>query len=257
MFSISASIVQQSSCPIGLGLCLYSSRSSPSFPSLPLFSSTTQIFLDSSSHNKSPVAQTPTPPILQLFMTSLLPKPPCSTFLGSEGTFNSTTTDLHEVMGQLLTTKQQIQQIEQDLHAIRLQTNLQHQLQALAKSQIESTQTCQKLNEDLFELLSTPPALDYEEYEEPPPFTPKFKGLEGTMSFEVFASKLITQRARYPVALGKDVDLIHYAFSSMEGPPSRFLATYINKERIDPEGILTDFNVFLEEFGLWLGNQLH
>ncbi len=80
----------------------------------------------------------------------------------------------------------------------------------------------------------------------PLPLGTKFKGSSEEFTFAEFKAKLYTVFARFPDSMATDKDKINYAIQSMEGAPSRHFAPYINGEIADEDGILEDYQLFLD-----------
>jgi hypothetical protein len=89
----------------------------------------------------------------------------------------------------------------------------------------------------------------------PVPLTPKFKGADGEMTFSVFKAKLESQCQLFPQALATDEARVTYAFQSMDGPPSKYVAAYINHIALDTKGILRNYVLFLNEVDRLFGDQ--
>lgn len=79
----------------------------------------------------------------------------------------------------------------------------------------------------------------------PLPLNPKFKGTTEEFTFAEFRAKLSTVSDRFPESMSTDREKINYALQSMEGPPARFFAPYINGEVEDKEGFLDDYDLFM------------
>lgn len=79
----------------------------------------------------------------------------------------------------------------------------------------------------------------------PLPLSPKFKGTTEEFTFAEFRAKLTTVAQRFPDSMSTDRDKINYAIQSMEGPPARFFAPYINGEIADVDGLLDDYDLFM------------
>lgn len=79
----------------------------------------------------------------------------------------------------------------------------------------------------------------------PLPLSPKFKGTTEEFTFAEFRAKLTTVAQRFPDSMSSDRDKINYAIQSMEGPPARFFAPYINGEIADVDGLLDDYDLFM------------
>lgn len=91
----------------------------------------------------------------------------------------------------------------------------------------------------------------------PMPLSPKFKGVDGDMTYAEFKSKLRTSFARFPDALHTEEEKINYSLQSMEGPPALYFAPYVNGEAEDHEGILSSFTTFFEVMDELHGDQHH
>lgn len=89
----------------------------------------------------------------------------------------------------------------------------------------------------------------------PVPLSPKFKADDQEMSFAEFQAKLSTASSRFPESLATDKDMINYAILSMEGPPSRYLAPFINGLAEDDDGILLSYKTFMSTLEAIYGDQ--
>jgi hypothetical protein len=74
----------------------------------------------------------------------------------------------------------------------------------------------------------------------------KFKGDDDELSFTDFKAKLQTAYARFPEALRTDFEKIQYALQSMDGPPFKYFAPYVNGDVEDRQGILENYADFMK-----------
>jgi len=89
----------------------------------------------------------------------------------------------------------------------------------------------------------------------PVPFTDKFKGPEGELTFMVFKAQLQAQINKFPHAFTTDVDKITYAFQCMAGAPARYFAMLFNGQLQDPQGLMKNYTLFLETTDHMYGDQ--
>ena len=154
-----------------------------------------------------------------------------------------------------------VQLLQQQMNAILQQqvgqTNLQATLKAFAANQQEMRtiyEASQLATQQVLERLATrsnaTPRLSI-----PSPLTPKFKAEDAEMTFAEFKAKLSTAFARFPESLSTDKDKINYAILSMEGPPSRYLAPFINGLAEDDDGILLSYVSLMNTLEAIYGDQ--
>ncbi|KAF9079006.1 Retrotransposon Gag-like protein 3, partial [Mortierella sp. AD031] len=91
----------------------------------------------------------------------------------------------------------------------------------------------------------------------PVPFTDKdkFKGAEGDLTFMVFKAQLQAQMSKFPHAFTTDTDRITYAFQCMAGAPAQYFAMLYNGQLTDTQGIMSNYNLFLETTDRMFGDQ--
>ncbi|KAG0282253.1 hypothetical protein BGZ97_009063 [Linnemannia gamsii] len=89
----------------------------------------------------------------------------------------------------------------------------------------------------------------------PVPFTDKFKGSEGDLTFMVFKAQLQAQINKFPHAFTTDVDKITYAFQCMAGAPARYFAMLFNGQLQDPQGLMRNYTLFLKTTDHMYGDQ--
>ncbi|KAG0195330.1 Retrotransposon-derived protein peg10, partial [Mortierella sp. NVP41] len=91
----------------------------------------------------------------------------------------------------------------------------------------------------------------------PMPFTDKdkFKGAEGDLSFMVFKAQLQAQMSKFPHTFTTDTDRITYAFQCMTGSPAQYFAMLYNGQLSDTQGVMSNYNLFLETTDRMFGDQ--
>lgn len=91
----------------------------------------------------------------------------------------------------------------------------------------------------------------------PVPFTDKdkFKGPAGDLTFMVFKAQLQAQMTKLPHAFPTDVDRITYAFQCMAGAPAQYFAMLYNGQLQDTQGVMTNYELFLETTDRMFGDQ--
>jgi len=134
--------------------------------------------------------------------------------------------------------------------------NAQREAQRIHQENQESQRAYQANMADIFHLMSQRSFVaGTGRLATPLPFTDKFKGPDGDMSFTVFKAQLQAQTSRFPQALKSDEDRITYAFQCMSGAPSRYIALYYNGELQDTEGFMTNYNLFMTTIDRLFGDQ--
>lgn len=134
--------------------------------------------------------------------------------------------------------------------------NAQRDAQRIHRENQEAQRTYQESMSSIFSLLSQRQYVAGNgRLATPLPFTDKFKGPTGDMTFTVFKANLQAQISRFPQALSTDQERITYAFQCMAGAPARYAALFLDGGLQDTEGILSSYTKFLETIDRLFGDQ--
>jgi hypothetical protein len=89
----------------------------------------------------------------------------------------------------------------------------------------------------------------------PLPLSPKFTGNDKDMTLTDFKAKLANMFARFPESLADDQAKVHFALNSSDGSAFSYFAAVLNQEVLDSEGILGNFENYINVLERLYGNR--